>query len=123
MATYNALNPLRSVGGTYVRVPSSYVWNCEDVSQADSGRTEDGLMHKKKIREVVKLNVAWQNIPTADVSEILNAFSAEYINIQYLDAKQGGYLTKTFYVGGRTAPVYNTNLDLWSEVSFNLIER
>ncbi len=116
-------NPLKSVGGVTVPVPSSYEYQLSDVSSSDAGRTEDGLMHKMRIAQKVHLNLAWQNVKTADVSTILNAFNPEYISIQYLDAKAGAYLTKTFYVGDRSVPAYNTSLGLWSNISFNVIER
>lgn len=116
-------NPLRSVGGVTVPCPSTYEYQLSDVSSSDAGRTEDALMHKMRIAQKVHLNLAWQNQKTADVSTILNAFNPEYISIQYLDPKANGYVTKTFYVGDRSVPAYNTSLGLWSNISFNIIER
>lgn len=120
---YDYLNPIRTVGGAYIKSPSTYVYNKQDVSAPDAGRTEDALMHKKKIAEKVSLNLAWQNIPTSDVSAILSAFSPEYFQVCYLDAQTGTYQTKTFYVGDRSAPMYNAKVGLWSNVTFNIIER
>lgn len=119
---YDPLNPIRRVGGQYVKTPSSYQWSEQDISQPDAGRTEDALMHKKMIRRAVKLEFSWQNIKLADASQILNIFNSEYMSIEYLDVKQGGYVTKTFYVGDRTAPAYNVKLNVWT-LSFNAIER
>lgn len=116
-------NPIMSVDGKAVKCPSSYLWKLEDISEADAGRTEDVKMHKKRIGQFVGLELAWQNIKTADVSAILKAFDPEYINVKYLDAKEGKYLTKEFYVGNRSAPLYNARKALWSNVSFNIIER
>ena len=42
-------NPIYSVGGVTVPVPSKYDWQLSDVSSKDAGRTEDGLMHKMRI--------------------------------------------------------------------------
>jgi len=123
MAVYNALNPIRTVNGAYIPVPSTYQWSEEDVSEPDAGRTEDGVMHKKMIRRCVKLSLGWNNIPTSIVSEILQAFDSEYLTVNYLDAKAGTFQTKTFYVGGRTAPMYNNFLSTWSNLTFNIIER
>lgn len=117
-------NPIRSVGGATVPCPSSYQWQESDVSSADAGRTEDGLMHKELISRKISIELGWQNISTADASTILNAFTAsEYLSITYLDPKANSFQTKTFYVGDRTAPAYNTRLGIWSNVSFNIIER
>ncbi len=118
------LNPIKSVDGAELpRSPSSYTWKLEDVSASDAGRTEDTVMHKKRIGQVIGIELAWQNITTAEVSAILRAFNPEYITVCYLDAMQGGYITSDFYVGNRSAPMYSAVKGLWSNVSFNLIER
>lgn len=50
---YSELNPIRSVDGkSIVRSPSSYLWKLEDVSAADAGRTEDTVMHKKRVGQL-----------------------------------------------------------------------
>lgn len=124
MASYNALNPIRKIGSsTYVATPSTYQWSLQDVSDSDAGRTEDTLMHKNRISQKVKIELAWQNISTAVASEILNAFNPEYLDITYLDPKENGFVTKTFYVGDRATPLYNSRMGVWENVAFNIIER
>lgn len=121
---YSELNPIRSVDGkAIVKSPSSYLWKLEDVSAADAGRTEDTVMHKKRVGQLVGIELSWQNITTAEVSSLLLAFNPEYIQVCYLDAMEGKYLTSEFYVGNRSAPMYNAAKGLWSNLSFNLIER
>ncbi len=120
---YSENNPIRSVDGKSVKCPSSYLWKLEDVSASDAGRTEDTMMHKKRIGQLVGIELSWQNIPTSEVSAILRAFNPEYIKVCYLDAMQGKYVTSEFYVGNRSAPMYNAAKGLWQNVSFNLIER
>ena len=120
---YSENNPIRSVDGKSVKCPSSYLWKLEDVSASDAGRTEDTMMHKKRIGQLVGIELSWQNIPTSEVSAILKAFNPEYIKVCYLDAMQGKYVTSEFYVGNRSAPMYNAAKGLWRNVSFNLIER
>jgi len=117
-------NPIRDVGGVTIPCPSTYVYNESDVSAADAGRTEDAVMHKMMIAKKVHLELAWQNVRTSVVSAVLQAFTAsEYFSVTYLDPKANAYLTKTFYVGDRSAPAYNVKLDIWSNVSFNIIEQ
>ena len=131
MASYNQYNPIRKVApytgsvGTYVYVPvpSKYQYDLQDVSSPDAGRTEDALMHKQRIAQKVKIELAWSNLTTSGVSEVLTAFNSEYLSIEYLDAKAGTYVTKIFYVGDRTSPLYNSKLGVWENVSFNIIER
>lgn len=123
MAQYDAYNPIRTVDGQAVPCPSSYTYKLEDVSTPDAGRTEDLMMHKKRVGQVIGIELSWQNITTAQVSEILKAFNPEYISVCYLDAKEATYITSSFYVGNRSAPLYNSRRGLWSGVSFNLIRR
>lgn len=124
--TLNNLAPITYMKNgveTLVRAPASYVWKLEDVSAADSGRTEDTTMYKNRVGQVVGLELSWKNIGTAEASAILNAFNPEYLYINYLDLKAGGWITDLFYVGNRSAPMYNGKLGLWSNLSFNLIKR
>lgn len=116
-------NPIRSVDGVAVRCPSSYLWKLEDISAADAGRTEDTVMDKMRIGQIVGIELSWNNLQTEEVSKILKAFNPEYISVCYLDAMQGKYVTSVFYVGNRSAPMYNSRKGLWQNVSFNLIER
>lgn len=116
-------NPIRSVDGHSIPCPSSYQWKLEDISASDAGRTEDTVMDKKRIGQVVGIELSWQNISIEDASVVLKAFNPEYINVCYLDAMEGKYVTSEFYVGNRTSPLYNSQLGIWSKISFNLIER
>lgn len=119
----DGFNPIRSVNGAEVKSPSSYQYDLQDISDSEAGRTEDTVMHKNRIGQCVKLELQWNGIDTATVSAILRAFNPEYISVCYLDAMAGGFVTSVFYVGDRSAPLYNSKLDLWENVSFNLIER
>ena len=116
-------NPIENVGGAFVRSPSVYQVSYQDVSDPDAGRTEDGLMHKNRIGQKVKIQLTWNNIGNADASAILQAFDPEYVEVKYKDPKTNSYQTKTFYVVDRSAPAYNSRLNIWSNVSFNIIER
>lgn len=123
MAFTAGMNPLKSVGGKTVKCPSQYKWEQIDVSASDAGRTEDGLMHKKKIRTVDGITLEWAYPTTTELKAILAAFSAEYISITYLSPTAGDFVTKTFYVGDRSSPMYNSTLNRWENVSFKIVER
>lgn len=123
MNTWNEKNPLRSVDGSAVLCPTTYQWALEDVSASDAGRTEDVAMHKKRIGQVVKLELTWEYITTEQISDILQAFNPEYITVCYLDALQGKFVTTEFYVGNRTAPMFDAEQGLWENLAFNIIER
>lgn len=119
----NEYNPLQSVGGSTVKCPSKYVYKLQDVSQSNAGRTDDGTMHKLMVGQCVKLELGWNGVTTSELSSILTAFNHEYIDVNYLDGLTGGYKTKSFYVGDRSAPAYNTRKGVWENVEFNIIER
>ena len=116
-------NPIASVDGAAVACPSKYQYDLQDISAADAGRTEAITMDKKRIGQAVKLELAWNGVSTADASRILKAFNPEYIQLRYLDLLDGAFRTSEFYVGDRTAPMYNAEMGLWENVSFDVIER
>lgn len=116
-------NPIRSVDGVAVKCPSAYQWKLEDISSPDAGRTEDTVMDKMRIGQVVGIELSWQNITIDEAATILRQFNPEYISVCYLDAMQGRFVTSEFYVGNRSAPLYNAATGRWSNVTFNLIER
>lgn len=111
-------------------VPDPY--KCEyglmDVSSSDAGRVMDAsaTMYKQRITQKRKLNVAWRMLKAAQVSTILKAVNPEYIRVRYWDAMDGGWETRTFYVGDRSAPLkWFEAMDgtRYEELSFDLIER
>jgi hypothetical protein len=106
-----------------IRTPASYLYKLEDVSAADSGRTEDTMMYKNRVGQLVGIELSWTYLPTAEASALLNIFDPEYIYVEYLDLKRGTWRTARFYVGNRSAPYYNATKGLWTNLSFNLIER
>lgn len=126
-----------------VRVPSpcSLTWSESDVSRSTAGRSESGKMYKEQLGSVIKIELGWDNIDFVDAYDILNAFNSEYLWVRIVDPKKHpvnaqGQATTTpdydprhykhtevFYVGDRTAPMYNASNGLWSNVSFSIIER
>lgn len=107
-------------------------YKCEyglmDVSSDDAGRTMDAeaTMHKQRICQKRKLNVAWRNIDAAATSRILKAVNPEYIYVRYWDAMDGQWETRRFYVGDRSAPLRWFEIlggTRYEELSFDLIER
>lgn len=123
MTEYDENNPIKSVDSVAIPCPSSYKWKLEDISSSDAGRTEDTVMDKKRIGQVVGIDLEWKNVSIKDAATILTAFNPEYITVCYLDAKAGEFITSEFYVGNRNAPLYNAALGVWQSITFNIIER
>ena len=114
------------VNGTDMPCPSKCEVGYQDISAPDSGRTLDGLMHKEKVGQKVKLDLEWKGVSDADASTILLAFAPEYVDITYHDTKTNSILTKNFYTGDRKASTYWWNDDgefTYLSVAFNVIER
>lgn len=122
VAPYTTGSPIPSTGVS-VACPSKYQYSLQDISQADAGRTEDTTMHKLRLGQCAKIQLEWQNIKGDVASSVLQAFNSEYIAVRFLDPYFNAYRTTIFYVGDRSAPLYNARLGIWSNVSFNIIER
>ena len=116
-------NPIQAIGNTTVPSPSKYRVIVSDVSKADSGRTEDGKMWKEKVGQLVKIELEWSYLSSNDVSSILTAIDPEYFEVTYLDPKTMTFVTSEFYVGDRTAPMYNSRMGIWESLALNIIER
>jgi hypothetical protein len=116
-------NPIQSVGGTSIPTPSSYTWDLADLSAEGSGWTEAVVLNKDRIGQIRKIHLTW-NYPTIEqAAVILTAFNPNYITVTYLDGMTGGYLTSEFTVGDRSGVLYNTTLNKWESIAFNIIER
>ena len=129
------LNPIRSVQGatsdgtpgsdpavTTLPTVTGYSWEKYDISDPTAGRVLSQRMLKKRIGRAVKLMLEWDYLTFAQGSAVLQAFSNEYSNIEFLDAESGTWVTKTFYTGDLAAPLYNAELGYWETIMFNVIQ-
>lgn len=99
------------------------------VDSASAGRNQSGTM----IRDMVTTKIKWQLefVPCnqTQLSNLLNAISGSFFEFTYPDPlKASGTSTKTFYVGDRSAPVWevdrtNESAGLWGNVKMDFIER
>ena len=113
------------VNDTVLQTPANVKWALQDISSSNSGRTLDGVMHKDRIAQKVKLSCSWPAMPFSEASTLLrNVNSQVTFNLTYFDVMQNGIRTARFYVGDRTAAY----LWVWDDdgyvkdVSFNFIE-
>lgn len=112
------------INGVWIPDPSSLQWGLQSVSDSNAGRTTDGKMHVNLITRKRKLELQWAGVDFEVASEILRAVNPETFEVTYLDALTNTRLTKTFYVGDRSAPVYSyTDGYRWyTNLTFNIIE-
>lgn len=112
------------VEGVPLPTPSKFGWSIQDVSAADSGRTEDALMWKNRVAQKEKISLEWLGCDTATASQILQAFQPEYFNVTYRSPLTNSVVTKTFYRGDAQAPYYWwVDGGRFENVSFDIIER
>ena len=105
--------------------PSELTVGIQDISAPDAGRDLTGLMHKMTVTQKVTIQLAWWQPSPAVVSAVLNSVKDEYFSVQYNDPISNSLVTKTFYVGDRSAPVqvWGSSTKRYSKLSFKLIER
>ncbi|ETY74762.1 hypothetical protein LFAB_05290 [Lactiplantibacillus fabifermentans T30PCM01] len=114
------------IGGTAVKAPQSLECIIQDID-AKASRDANGLLHRDRVAIKRKLTIKWGPLTVPECSAILKAVSGQFFSCTYLDAQEGGMVTKTFYVGDRTTPVYTFNPTttdyVWQNVSMDFIEQ
>lgn len=114
-----------TVDGKAMPCPSAFDWGLQDISAAESGRTDDTIMHKNRVGQKRKIGLTWVAKNKDIAKEILQAFNPEYIRVRYPDAMSGDYETRTFYVGDRSAPTkyWWAGKKIIESISFDIIEK
>lgn len=104
--------------------PSSWTFGLQDVSAAESGRTEDTIMHKNRVGQKRKISLGWNGLTKEQTGEILRAFNPEYIDVYYEDDMSVQWEWRTFYVGDRSAmrKWWWDGKQIHETVSFDIIE-
>lgn len=114
------------INGTEFK-PSVMTIGVQDISAPNAGRDQSGYMHKMRLTSKVRISLEWAEPSKALTSQILTAVAPEYFYVQYTDPVTNSLVTKTMYVGDRSAPVRmwgsSSGRQWYSKVSFNLIER
>lgn len=105
--------------------PTTLQWDISDLDSDTSGRNALGEMLRDRVAVKRKLTLEWSYLSPTDMSKLLNAVKEMYFNCTYPDAQTGGFVTKTFYVGDRSAPAYriDSNKAYWTGLSMNFIEK
>lgn len=112
--------------------PDAITWGLQDISASDAGRVHDSgnTMYKMRTSQKRKMQLSWTNISFANASTILQAFNPEYVYVKYKDPLHGGWQTRRFYVGDRSAPFRQIALSdangtktVMQTLSFDIIER
>ena len=111
------------IDGVKVPTPQTYGWSIEDLdSEEGTGRNNaTGEMFRDRVSSKRKLSFTWPPLSVAETSRLLKALEPEFIEVRYLDAREGDYLTKTFYAGPQSANCGHRSR--WLGIAANLIEK
>ena len=89
-----------------------------------------GVIYKQlwycKYRDRAKMgDRGLMRVPFNEISVLLKAVKDEFFTVSFPDPQEGKVITKTMYVGSRTAPVYtwHKGVPQWTSLSMNFIER
>lgn len=135
---HDPLNPIQSItavtktGGaisgaityTNLPVPNAYTVKLVNISGADAGRAEDLAMDTMVKGKSIRIDVTFPYLSRLDMALLLTAINTRYMNVSYLDPEVAtGYITKRFYIGDRTAPLWNAARGMWESLSFAFIQQ
>ena len=110
---------LLKINGTELPAPTAYSVQYSDIDSSDTGRAENGVMLRNRIRAgVVKISVSWSKLNQTETDLVLDAIRGESFSVEYYG---GG--TPTMYAGDRTLQLVCLGKDgARFDVSCNLIE-
>ena len=111
------------INGVVIATPKSFEVTISDLD-GESNRNASGQMIRDRIAIKRKINLEWPPLNQSEISTLLSAVSSVFFTVEFPDP-QLGMITKTMYVGDRTAPAYQyTNGEAkWSGLKMNFIEK
>ncbi|MEG0133771.1 MAG: DUF6711 family protein [Clostridium sp.] len=114
------------INGVAIATPKIFQVDIEDID-GESNRNTRGELLRDRIAIKRKLNLEWAPLKMNEISVLLKAVKDVYFEVNYPDPMEGTMLTKTFYVGGRSAPAHYydgvKNEMLWQGLKMNFIEK
>lgn len=108
------------INGVAIATPSVFQVDIEDVD-GESGRNAKGQMLRDRIAVKRKISCEWPPLTDGEISIILKSVQSVFFEVTYPDPMEGIEVTKTFYVGTRSAPMLYKGK--WQNLKMNFIER
>ncbi len=113
------------VNGVEITAPKSYQPSLNDID-GETNRNAKGELIRDRIATKRKLEMEWGPLSQSEISTLLNAVKDEFFECEFIDPLDG-IITKTMYVGDRTAPTFYFDKDnqeiLWKSLKMNFIEK
>lgn len=111
------------VNGVDIATPKVFEVSISDLD-GESNRNANGDLIRDRIAVKRKINLEWQPLSQLEMQTLLNTVSSVFFTVTFPDP-QSGMITKTMYVGDRTAPAYQykDGAVKWSGLKMNFIEK
>lgn len=112
-----------SINGVQIATPKTYEVTVSDLD-GESNRNAKGELIRDRIAVKRKLNLEWGPLTQTEIQTLLNSVSDVFFTVTFPDPELG-MITKTMYVGDRTAPAYQfVNGEIkWQGLKMNFIEK
>lgn len=110
-----------SIDGVELPAPMTYSVEYNDLDSDDSGRSEDGKLHRVRVRsKVAKIKVSWRQVDQEKADLILTSIAPESFEVVYYFGTQQ---TATMYAGSPSCELIRVNNGQakWN-IGFDLIE-
>jgi len=118
---------LIKIDGTELRkYPKEFSVTTLDLDDGESTfRTADGTLSRDRVAVKKQIEMSWGVLVWDDIAWIMQAMGAVFFDLYYPDPMEGLYVTKTFYVGNRPAPVAfeRDGVLNWENLKVTLTER
>lgn len=113
------------INGVAIATPSIFTVDISDIDGEGSNRNALGQMTRDRIATKIKLTCEWGPLNDSQISTLLKSVRNIFFTVEYPDPYEGSKNTKTFYVGDRSAPMYNCagGKNLWSGIKMNFVEQ
>lgn len=106
-------------------VPATYTFSIQGVD-FESGRVASGEMERNMIGEKRKCQIGTGVVHSDKIRQVLKAIngtSKQEFKATIVDpTSDDGYYTGTFYCGDRSMESYSWGIDLWNNLTFDIIE-
>ena len=113
------------INGVDIATPKTYEPTISDLD-GETNRNANGELIRDRIAVKRKLNLEWPPLTQSEISTLLKAVSSVFFTVTFPDPELG-MITKTMYVGDRTAPAYfydtKTKEVKWQGLKMNFIEK
>lgn len=112
-----------SINGVDIATPKVFEVAVSDLD-GESNRNANGELIRDRIAVKRKINLEWGPLTQSEIQTLLNSISSVFFTVTFPDP-MSGVITKTMYVGDRTAPAYQyvNGAVKWQGLKMNFIEK